>query len=504
MGQETHRRRRLRLLAVVLLGVAAAGCGSTVPLASQQDLSQGGALGSGTGSTSSDAGPAGVGSGGVASPGVGSAGAGTAAGGAAASSTGPATGAGSSAETATGTRVVQAKAPIVVGIPYVDQQQSNSLTSSVGTGLNSADDKAIYNVLLKRLNARGGILGHKVVPLFHAVDVTQNEADYSAAACADFTQDHHVDIIFVAGDQALDKCAMKAGVAVVGADMSTQNSADYARLGYVQQPDAIALDDLARLQAREFTAMGLFASPAPAKVGVLYYEEPHFVAAEKILESELAKRGVQVVKREAFHYVASSQDVGQTESQIGNAVLSFRSAGVTQVVGVETNAWLIGFFGVHAESQHYYPRYGYTSDEVLTNISANVSAQELKNSVFIGWMPAYDTADTRQYTPEGRACLKLMTDDGQDMSTGNERFSALDDCDNLGFLTAALTAGGDRISRDSLRVGGRAIGTSYRPAGTFLTNFPHGYGAGAAAIRRGKFDDACACFAYTSAPQRTG
>ncbi|MCU1594583.1 MAG: hypothetical protein JWO12_1975, partial [Frankiales bacterium] len=477
LGRRTPAR--VPLLAVATILIAAAACGTTVPRTAQVDAGQnvgqdlgstatttGGDQASGSSSLPGGTSSSQTSSGGSSNPGT-PAGVGS-------SSSGPVqSGSLGSGPSAKGSAAA-AKAPLLVGIPYVDQSQSSTFTGAIGAGLATADDKAIYTLLIKNLNARGGVNGHKVVAVFHRVDPTQNSADYSAAACADFTQDHHVSVVFIAFSLDLDRCVIKAGAAVIGNDPSGVNRADYAQLKYVLQPDAIALDQLAELQASEFTAMGLFSSPTPAKVGILYFDEPHYIAAEKVLEAGLAKRGVKVVDREAFHYVASTQDVGQTESQINSAVLRFQADGVTQVLGVETNAWLIGFFGVHAASQSYYPRYGFTSDEVLTNVQSNVPAKELKNSLFIGWTPAYDTADVSVYPNAAKSCLTVMKNNGMDMSTGNERSSALTDCDNLNYLATALTAGGEPLSRDRLLAGAKALGTSFAPADTYIVHQPNG------------------------------
>jgi hypothetical protein len=230
-------------------------------------------------------------------------------------------------------------ARLLVGIPYLDQQQTSAFTAGFGTGLESGDDKVNYQILIDDLNRQGGVLGAKVVPVFHRIDFTQSQALYEQEACTDFTQDHKVSFVLSGTSPTLTRCLVARGVGVLG-DGSQVNTRDYDSMPYYVQPGSFALDRLAAIQAREFTEMGLFAGPTKARVGVLFYDLPTYRFAEKVLVDGLKRRGVQVVAEEAFHYAASTQDLGQTQGQVQSAVLKFRSQGVTHVVGVELNAWL--------------------------------------------------------------------------------------------------------------------------------------------------------------------
>jgi hypothetical protein len=424
-------------------------------------------------------------------PGAGSGAAGGGGGSAAASgasSSGASSGGGSVApaggSTAVGRSVAVApSAPIVIGIPYVNQQEENAVTGGIGSGLQNADDQAMFSLLISDVNRHGGVLGHPLQAVYHSVDPTQTEAQWEQSACSDFVQDHHVLVAFRAATTInYLKCVTQGGAAVIGTDWSNLVQSEYQQLQWVIQPDTFALDRLARIQATQFEAEGLFASPAPAKVGILYFDVPEFATAEGILEHSLAAEGVDVVDRQAFNWVGSTQDVGGTAARV-------------------QNAWLIGFFGLDAANQNYYPRYGYTSDEVLSNIAANVPAKALQGSKFIGWWPAQDLADTGDYPPAEKACVEFMNAHGQATSTGNERSSALGDCESIYYLVAALKAGGEPFSRASLLAGARRLtAASYQPVNTFgISETPSNFD-GASEIRQGGWDTSCSCFAYTSGP----
>ena len=499
------RSARLAFLGAVAALLAA--CGTTVPY---QRLGTGeyGNGGLSNSSVESTGNAATAGNAAVAAPGTatGSSGGGSAASpssvsGSNSATTGPS---GASPQGVTGISAppLAPNAPVQVGIPYVNQQEANTLTSGIGSGLESADDQAIYTQLIDQVNSQGGVLGHPIKPIFHTIDPTQSEPQWEQSACSDFVQDHHV-LVALGAAASINymRCVTQGGAAVLGADWSNLLQSEYQQLQWVEQPDAIALDRLARLQATQFKAEGLFSSPTPAKVGVLYFDVPEFATAESILEHSLAAEGVKVVDRQAFNWVGSSQDVGATETQVQNAVLKFHSEGITQVIGVETNAWLIGFFGLDASNQSYYPRYGYTSEEVLSNVAANVPAKELQGARFIGWWPAQDLTDTSSYPAAARACIAFVNAHGQATTTGNERASALGDCENVHYLVAALEAGGEPFSRASLLAGSRRLSAgNYQPDNTFGISETSANFDGVSQVRQGEWNSSCSCFAYTTGP----
>ena len=482
--------RPLRASAFLLPLLLAAACGSTVPVA-QQGVSSDGLTTAPPQAAAPES----------------SAGPGTAdgAGPAAIASTGPQAAATSTSvgdAVAGAATVVGASSPISIGVPYADSQQANTMLGAIGKGLAGADVKAVYQALVDDLNARGGIRGHKVKLVFYKIDLTSNVPQEEQAACQAFTHDNHVLVAMGDASPAYSRCILKGGAAVVQSTFSDSNPDEYAGLPYVYQPAGIPQDRLMPLYGRALKQMGYFDSVTPIKLGVLYEDLPTFRKAEALLEKQLNALGVKVEIKQAFAPVQSQSDIGANQSQVQGAVLRFRAAGVTHVIGVENNAWLIGFFGVGAASQGYYPRYGYDSNEVLSNVATNVPAQALKGAVFIGYYPPYDVLDTKQFTPAGQKCLALLVKKGIAVpDTGNGHSDTMTACDNVRFLEAALDAAPQSaITRDLLASGVAALGSSYRSTITFTTHFSTGLGyvTGASSYRTGKWDESCGCFAYTS------
>lgn len=385
--------------------------------------------------------------------------------------------------------------PVEVGIAYVNASEGNAFSSAISGGLKSGDDHANFEILINDINAHGGILGHQVDPIFYEISTSQTVATAGQAACTDFTQDHHVRFIFNTSYIPLVDCVEKAGAAAVGPDQTNLSAADLAKEPYLFMPDTMPMDTLAMVQASQFSAMGLF--QGNAKVGILYTQQPQEERAEKVLESQLKQRGVTAADSFGVTPVNSTSDAGSAIADDKAAALRFKAEGVTVVLGVETGSWGMGFFGVNAASQGYYPKLGITSEEAPTAMQAAVPAKELKKAVFIGWLPTQDTDDTSVFPAAAKACLSLIAKGGQPLSVAGQRQSAMNDCEAADFLKAALTKG-DGLTPAALKAGAKELGTSYPSVATWGVDLANGNGAGAHEVRRGAWDDSCSCFAYTS------
>jgi hypothetical protein len=396
--------------------------------------------------------------------------------------------------------------PILVGIPYLDNEQRNALMGSVGFQAAAPEDlKANYEHLLADLNARGGILGRRVEPIFHVFNLAGSRAAGEQSACADFTEDHKVNFAFSGGTtDTFARCMLRAGVGVIDTQWANLNEADYSGLGGFAQPAAIALDRRSRIEADRLVATHFFDAPAPAKVGILYYDESHFTRAAEVLEASLARHGVTVASKQSVHLPDTADEVSQIASGAQSAVLRFRSAGVTHVLTVEVDWFVTGFFGLLAANQGYYPRYGLTSDQQLGNLREQVSARTLEGAQFVGWYPVMDVSEPKEWSAESRACMDFLRGKGEPMETPQQRKGAVWSCEAVRYLEAAVKAGGEPISRDRFAAGAVALGSSYKPTSTYLTLMTPKRGAGVAAVRDGAYDTTCSCFRYTSAPQPVG
>src|SRR2546423_1258149 len=96
---------------------------------------------------------------------------------------------------------------INIGLLYT--VNGGAANAAIGAkGITQGDQKANDQILIDDINAHGGVLGHKLVPVFHALDATDpstTDAKFQAP-CDDLTQDHKIFVSFSGGNDALLQC----------------------------------------------------------------------------------------------------------------------------------------------------------------------------------------------------------------------------------------------------------------------------------------------------------
>jgi hypothetical protein len=386
-------------------------------------------------------------------------------------------------------------------------------------GITQGDMRADEQILIDDLNAHGGIAGRKIVPVFHAVDATSNDtADARGEAiCADFTQDHHVFVAFTGSEPAaMLTCLMKAGVVVVQDDLSLADSQTFTDNPYYVMVSELSIDRLARTEVSALSAQDYFsgwdpalgaARPTKGKVGVITWDLPAFVRTTKnVLVPALAKAGYPPDAADTV-YIAPPQrtsDEGAAAAAVSNAVLKFRSDGVDHVIVFDSSALLTLFFLENAQSQHYFPRYGVSSQngpQALLDSGA-VQKEQLRGSVGIGFVPVIDITPSEDpdsgplANDSRRRCIKLMTDHGQKFSDANAEAVALTLCNVWWFTRDVFNHAGGALNRAGFLKAVSALGTSFESGLTFGTRFSDTQHDGASMVRYYGYDEACGCMHY--------
>jgi hypothetical protein len=395
-----------------------------------------------------------------------------------------------------------AHTPITVGIPYIDAAATSSVLSGIGKGLASADTQKVTELEIARINAGGGLSGHPIKPYFYDINPNTAQATYEQGTCDQFTQDHPVQIEMDPGmSMSFQQCALSGGIdGIIDTGVPGLTSSELASLPGLVYPDGISLDRLAKLEVAKLVAAHWF-QPG-AKIGILYEEATPYVAAEKVLESALVANHIDVKDRVAMHPVASTSDLTTLLSQAQGADLRFRTEGVTNMMFVETNAFLSGFFGLEAGPQGYDPKYAFTSDEPLGNVDANVSARELQGSEFVGWVPSEDVPGTSDIPAGGKSCMAYMHKHGQPMSTPNEIAGSIAICEQFDYLNAVISKipAGQALTHSSFIAAVHALGSSYKSDNSFSVE-TKSHSDGADEVRLGDYNEGCKCFRYTSGIQ---
>ncbi|MFN2537429.1 MAG: hypothetical protein ABR549_04655 [Mycobacteriales bacterium] len=452
-----------RLVGAATLCVALSACGSTAQLSSTSEIGDG--LGSGPtdsslGGTSGSATSGGSGS--ITTGGYGGSGSTTAGGGAGTTGTGGSAAGGPSSaplptQAAQGLGVTDKT--ISIGFGYsTDNEAANAAIG--GSAFTTGDGKANGKALIDEINAHGGVAGRKLVPVFHAYNITSpsSGASQDEQACQDWTRDHKVMAVISSNlTDTLVACLKQKGViyfrggAIVDTDQTYLRTYSNEVLTGTMTLDRIFRDQVqALVRKRWFTGWNtLQGTPGtmPVKVGVLTYDTDSFTRTLRgVLLPALAAAGHAPAEVDVLqvHKVQQQSDTAATSAQIKSAVLRLQQDRVTHVVLGDTSGLLLEFFGSNARSQSYYPRLGVNSGAAVQAIydAGLVDDQQVNGVVGNGWLPTIDlpASDANQLAnSETRRCLEIMKRrTGQTYTSVNAATIALGDCDGMFLFQRAI------------------------------------------------------------------
>lgn len=490
-----HIGRRLGL-GLAALTLAAAACGSTVPKAllqqqfNGQGLLQPGAVPSAGGSIP-----------GVTVPGLaGSAG-----------STGQLSGSTGAAGGSGGLGPGVTASTIYIGTVEVrNQSAANSQLGVANANADNPDYRGAYDTAMDDVNAHGGVLGRKLVPVWAEFDTTSSQtiSQQGQAACATWTQDHKV-FAFLADVQggSTQACAEQAHVVdIIPAGDSTPES-------FQQYPHYIETSGMNLVREGIVTVKGLhtqnYYDPG-AKLGIVTWDLPNYhEALDRGYGPTLQSYGVSQAIPPAFiHAPQTYNDLGGMNADINNAVLKFSSQGIDHVMIVDGAAGIcagacLGYeFLNQAQSQNYTPRYGFNDYNYAdTSVNNLYPASQLHGSVAVVWDDQLSSQDVDKQHPNAARdkCLHLMEAHGVPDSQPNERYVALSACEQVWFLQAAIShLGGVPLNADNFIRAANQIGSSFQSLVAYATYIGPNQHDGESAARNEAFFDDCTCYRYTS------
>lgn len=471
-------------------GLAPAGPGGGAP--GQPGVSTDGLVTSGGGTTGSVTGPGTTG--GTTSGGT--TGAGTTTGSTGSSGTG-----GSSAAVAMGPGVTATE--IRLGIPYCNDCAAGNAAAGAA-GEDPGDTRRYYQAVLDDVNASGGVLGRKLVPVFHEVSVSDNIEASQQAACETFTSDNKVLIMFFRGEIVYE-CAKKAGIIAWGSGGSGPLFEKYPNMF---APSTIRLERLAAVTVNAMVKAGWHKPDAKwptGKVGLITWETSDYeYAVEKGWLPAMKKAGITPTD---VRYIAVPQNanaLADASAAISSAVLSFRQKGIDHVfigdgaAGIFTGTGLTLLFLQNAKSQSYYPRYGFNS-----NNSPDFDSHPQDQLV---GMLAIDSFDTEPANDEGIAlnpqrerCFAIMKKKGLPVGQGQTQAVAVGACEIAWFAEAVVERARDTTLAGMI-ASGESLGTSYRSPYNYGNRIGPGQHDGVALFRDLRYDESCSCLKYTSKP----
>lgn len=404
----------------------------------------------------------------------------------------------------------------------VNGEQANAAAG--GAGISTGDEELNFKILIGEINAHGGIAGRKVIPVFHRVDATTTETGDQLVSemCSDWTEDHHIFASTFGGDRGLLTCLDKARVVTSYDNLGTSAAEVFKTFRYYAEVSLLNLNRLAdaevkRLSARHWftpwdATLGAAGGPG-TKVGVITYDDDSFKSAVRHnLEPALKSAGYPAVRVVYAHVPQTTAELSQDASDVSNAILKFRQEGIEHVIVLDASGTLTLLFLNTAQGQHYFPRYGFNSQnapQVLLT-GGDVQAQQLVGSMGIGWFPTLDlrpedNADDGPYSNTARRrCITLFRQHGVTFKDANAKGVALLTCSSTYFLKAAVERGlqlrPGPINRDTFLAGVNALGESFESPMTFGTRFGPDRHDGADLVRDFSFQQSCTCVRYVSGP----
>jgi ABC-type branched-subunit amino acid transport system substrate-binding protein len=357
------------------------------------------------------------------------------------------------------------------------------------------ESQRIWQAIIDQVNARGGLAGHPMVASYAWIDADKgSNASRSQAACAQFTQDQRVVAVVIdgAGDLSMATClAQHRTPAIdVGQTSYPYDDADLSALApYLYLPGRLSMGRFATY-VDQLAAHGFFAKGS--KVGLLRFDLPDQQRTrDRVIVPALARHGLRLETDVAFTPVEGTSDLPRAANEANNAVLRMRRRDVDRVLFLGSGLSLPYVFPTVAESQHYRPLYGITSDDGPDFMATNAPKAQLTGAMAVGWEPQYDVPNSDavlQHDALWRQCAQVMRRAGFTPRDGRR-------CTAVYFLERALR-GGSSVTPQALRAGAGRLGPTPYSTQTYATSFVPGRYDGVGAVRVLRFVPDCTCFRY--------
>ena len=402
---------------------------------------------------------------------------------------------------------------IFVGAQYSKNQDAAYAAAGV-SAVGSADARDYYKVAIEDLNERGGIAGREVVPIYFGYDVTSSEtADQQhQTACAKWTQDNEVFVILT-GSPVIRECAKKAGIVAVSAYPAGSVPETFRQYPRYVETNSVNLIRIGPVTVDGLAREGYFTKGA--RIGIVTWDDPAYrESIQKGFLPAFQRHGLKLGTPP--RYVSPPQnyaDIPATSADINSAILQFSTLGIDHVLIAEGSAGFCGIgcmtvlFLQQAKSQQYYPRYGLNdNNDPVGGLEAGVyPADQLRRSVAVSWIDSSQSRDAGWKTNRSRErCFALMRKHGVAVDSVTAREVALEACEGVWFLEAAVARMGDvSLTTGNFMSGVDSLGYDFASPSAYIAHFSPTQHDGIAGARNMRFVDGCSCYRYATVPYRT-
>jgi hypothetical protein len=395
--------------------------------------------------------------------------------------------------------------PIEIGSYYLEGGSASLAAAGFG-GLVIPDNRPLFEAMVTYLNKHGGLGGRQIRPVLFKYVSGGDPHTQDAAACAHFTQDHHVFLVLGginSGAGELAPCLTKRGVPLIGANAGGDARYFSQNHRYIYEPGQASFTrGLANLVS-SLKATGWF--KAEHKYGVVQYEGATYDhAVDDGLVAPLAAMGIRLTDRVKFQGTDNSVIAQGSAS----AVLKFNTKGIDRVIFMAPGGAAATYFMQTASTQHYSPLYGIWSADSPYVLAITGAKDQLLNASGIGYQPGLDVAESQDptaTTPAAKKCLAFWDSVGQTNHSGLNNPLQRASCDIFYTLLQAVASDPRTTSSvAALEAGYDAIGGSHVPAATFSIRFRPGSHDAVAGYRRLSYREDCSCFSYDGPTRSLG
>ena len=398
---------------------------------------------------------------------------------------------------------------IYFGIPYAEAGPTNSAV--FGEALDN-DARKPYNAMIDHINKQGGLFGRQVEPIYYELDAGSSQPidQQEQAACAHWTEDNSVFGI-LSGGAILQECAERAG------SIATFPSGASLPEDFQTYPHYFETSGINLIRVGDVTVEGLYREGyfgTDPKVGIVAWDLPEYRAAlEQGYVPGMKEKGITMATEPA--YVSAPQtagDLAAASADVNSAVLRFQTQGITHVFLLDGPAGLCGgaclttLFLRRADSQEYFPRYGFNgNNQVKTGQSAGLyPARQLRRSVVVEWNDADESYDEGTKLNAARErCYQLMRDAGVPLDNANRQAFARFACEQFWFFQLIESIlGRAPLTSDNFMIWVNKVGWGFQSPNAYGVHYSSTQHDGLAAARNMKFVDSCTCYQWTSDPYR--
>lgn len=393
---------------------------------------------------------------------------------------------------------------IHLGIAYFpDAAAGNAALGAAGA--NAGDQRDYYDAVIDDVNSRGGVLGRKLVPIYHEYRSGEPIDPQHEAACQRWTKDNKVFAILFRG-RILQECAQKAGALITSGD--GEAGPTFERVPNLVDPGAVRLERLGQATVSGLHREKYFDKTPDwptGKIGVITWQDPSYeYGVKQGYLPALQKLGL---KSDMERYVVVSQQVGSaadSSSAVSSAVLAFRTAGIDHVLIQDGAAGVFGLGGLtllflnNAKSQNYFPRYGFNANNVP---GFSIYPQDQQRGMlavdFSDYMPSQDEGIPPN--PARERCHQVLKKGGVTPSDQVTYATAAGACDGVWFVETLLKKASRPTLQGVLQAAG-SLGTSYQSPLVYGTLLDGSRRDGGHLARNARYDEGCSCMRFTSKP----